>query len=68
MQELYHSWERGLNEHTNRLIRQYFPKKTRFDTISSRDVQMVENLLNLRQRKSLQFKTPLEAFYKAKFC
>ncbi len=68
MQEPYNSWERGLNEHTNGLIRQYFPKKTRFDIISSRDVQMVENLLNLRPRKSLQFKMPLEAFYKAQFC
>ncbi len=64
----YHSWERGLNEHTNGLIRQYFPKKTRFDTISKGDVQRVENLLNLRPRKSLEFKTPLEAFYKARSC
>jgi IS30 family transposase len=56
----YRSWERGLNEHTNGLVRQYFPKKTRFDTISQDDVLRVQNLLNSRPRKILNFKTPLE--------
>lgn len=63
----YRSWERGLNEHTNGLVRQYFPKKTRFDTISKDEVQKVENLLNLRPRKILKFQTPLEVFSKAQF-
>ncbi len=63
----YHSWERGLNEHTNGLVRQYFPKKTRFDTITKRDVQRVENLLNLKPRKSLNYRTPLETFYMQNF-
>lgn len=63
----YHSWERGLNEHTNGLIRQYFPKSTRFDKISERDVQKVEDMLNLRPRKILKFQTPLEAFKRARF-
>ncbi len=58
----YHSWERGLNEHTNGLVRQYFPKEKRFDTISSRDIERVEVLLNNRPRKVLSFETPLEAF------
>lgn len=58
----YHSWERGLNEHTNGLIRQYFPKKTRFDTITPADVQKIENLLNNRPRKILNYRTPLEVF------
>jgi len=58
----YHSWERGLNEHTNGLVRQYFPKGTSFDTISNKDVARVENLLNNRPRKILNFKTPIEAF------
>jgi len=58
----YHSWERGLNEHTNGLVRQYFPKEKRFDTISSRDLEKVEELLNNRPRKVLNFETPLEAF------
>jgi len=56
----YCSWERGLNEHTNGLVRQYFPKKTRFDMISQDDVLRVQNLLNSRPRKILNFKTPLE--------
>lgn len=63
----YCSWERGLNEHTNGLVRQYFPKKTSFDTISDEEVQIVENLLNSRPRKILNFLTPLEAFNRARF-
>ena len=63
----YCSWQRGLNEHTNGLIRQYFPKKTRFDILSDQDVQKVENLLNSRPRKILKFLTPLEAFNRARF-
>jgi len=58
----YHSWERGLNEHTNGLVRQYFPKKTFFDTITVEDVQRVENILNKRPRVILNFKTPHEVF------
>ena len=58
----YHSWERGLNEHTNGLVRQYFPKGTSFDTISNEDIARVENLLNNRPRKILNFKTPIEVF------
>jgi len=42
----YHSWERGLNEHTNGLVRQYFPKGTDFSTLSNADVQRVEDKLN----------------------
>jgi IS30 family transposase len=64
----YHSWERGLNEHTNGLVRQYVPKKTRFDILSSEQVQQVEDLLNTRPRKALKFRTPLEAFKRARFC
>ena len=58
----YHSWERGLNEHTNGLVRQYFPKSMNFDDISEEDVERVERLLNNRPCKSLEFETPLEAF------
>ena len=58
----YHSWERGLNEHSNGLVRQYFPKNKRFDEISSEDLQEVETLLNNRPRKILNFSTPLEVF------
>jgi IS30 family transposase len=60
----YHSWERGLNEHTNGLVRQYFPKSTNFKNISEEDVERVEMLLNNRPRKILNFETPLEAFHR----
>jgi transposase, IS30 family len=58
----YHSWERGLNEHTNGLVRQYFPKSASFNGLSDEDVERVETLLNNRPRKILEFETPLEAF------
>jgi len=56
----YHSWERGLNEHTNGLIRQYFPKGTNFDDISDEEIERVEEMINMRPRASLSFETPLE--------
>ena len=58
----YHSWERGLNEHTNGLIRQYFPKSMAFDEITNDQIEEVEMLLNKRPRKVLQFQTPVEVF------
>jgi len=58
----YHSWERGTNENTNGLVRQYFPKKTNFATITQADVRRVERLLNNRPRKCLDFKTPNQVF------
>ena len=56
----YHSWERGANENINGLIRQYFPKKTSFENISDDDVKRVEEILNNRPRKKLNFLTPNE--------
>lgn len=58
----YHSWERGTNENTNGLVRQYFPKKTDFATITQGDVRRVERTLNNRPRKCLDFKTPNQVF------
>ncbi len=58
----YQSWQRGLNEHTNGLVRQYFPKNKNFDEISDFELQMVEDLLNNRPRKVLNYETPLEVF------
>jgi IS30 family transposase len=58
----YRSWERGTNENTNGLIREYFPKKTDFTTIPDREIKRVEIELNNRPRKRLNYKTPLEAF------
>jgi IS30 family transposase len=60
----YASWERGLNENTNGLVRQYFPKKTDFSQLTHADVQRVEARLNNRPRKTLGFKTPNEVFFK----
>lgn len=57
----YHSWERGTNENTNGLIRDYFPKKTDFDTIRDEELAFVEGELNNRPRKRLGWKTPIEA-------
>jgi IS30 family transposase len=54
----YHSWERGLNENTNGLLRQYFPKNTDFNTVSAKAVRQSVDELNNRPRKTLEFKTP----------
>lgn len=58
----YHSWERGTNENTNGLIRDYFPKKTDFTIVSEEEIRYVENELNNRPRKRLNWRTPLEVF------
>ena len=58
----YSSWQRGTNENTNGLVRQYFPKKTDFTTLSDSDIRLVTNRLNNRPRKVLRFKTPDEVF------
>jgi transposase, IS30 family len=60
----YASWERGLNENTNGLVRQYFPKKYDFTKITDKDLQQVEDLLNNRPRKTLGYRTPNEVFFK----
>lgn len=58
----YHAWERGLNEHTNGLIRQYIPKGVCLTTITQAQIKGIENLLNNRPRKVLKYQTPIEAF------
>ena len=58
----YHAWERGLNENTNGLIRQYFPKNSDLTTVNQTMVQFVQNRLNKRPRKTLNFNTPNELF------
>lgn len=60
----YASWERGLNENTNGLIRQYFPKKYDFTQISEEELQRVEDLLNNRPRKTLGYRTPNQVSFK----
>ena len=56
----YHSWERGLNENTNGLVRQYYPKTSSFDKITKSALLSVEKKLNSRPRKCLNYKTPTE--------
>lgn len=56
-------WQRGTNENTNGLIRQYFPKGTDFRAVQLRELREVENRLNGRPRKVLGYYTPAEKFY-----
>jgi len=59
----YHSWERGTNENTNGLLRQFFPKGMDFSTIAQSDVDNALELLNNRPRKCLNYRTPTEVFW-----
>ena len=59
----YHSWERGLNENTNGLIRQYFTKGSSFKNITDGQVDTVMNRLNHRPRKTLNYRTPHAVFF-----
>ena len=65
----YHSWERGCNENANGLLRQFFPKKSLFTTITQEQIQSATRLINHRPRKRLNYMTPYEVFYeKTKRC
>lgn len=55
-------WERGTNENTNSLVRQFFPKGTDFSKITRKEIKAVQVLLNDRPRKTLNFYTPHEVF------
>ena len=61
--DAYASWQRGTNENTNGLIREYLPKGCDFRQVSDDEMQDIENKLNNRPRKRLGFKTPMQAFY-----
>ncbi|MCT4143454.1 IS30 family transposase [Elizabethkingia anophelis] len=58
----YSSWQRGLNEYTNKLYRQYIPKKTCIKTLEYKDIISYQTALNNRPRKKLGYKTPSEVF------
>ncbi|PAV10691.1 IS30 family transposase, partial [Arsenophonus sp. ENCA] len=58
----YHSWERGLNEHSNGLIRRFYPKGTDFNSVTDNEIAELEHILNTRGRKSLSYFSPNEVF------
>jgi IS30 family transposase len=60
----YAAWERGTNENTNGLLRQYFPKNHDFQFVSNPELEQAMSRLNFRPRKCLAFKTPFEVFFK----
>ena len=60
----YHSWERGANENTNGLYRQYIPKGTDFQTLDRDLLPIVRLMLNTRPRKRLQFRSPIQELYR----
>jgi IS30 family transposase len=59
------SWERGTNENTNGLIRQYFPKNRDFTTITQQEIDTAMERLNNRPRKRLGYQTPNQVFFKS---
>lgn len=61
----YASWERGTNENTNGLIRQYFPKNRDFTTITQQEIKLVMERLNNRPRKRLGYRSPNQVFFKS---
>jgi transposase, IS30 family len=61
----HHSWERGTNENTNGLIRQYLPKRTSMAGVTQRDCNGIARKLNNRPRKRYHYQTPEERFYAA---
>uniref|UniRef100_UPI00191AAFD8 IS30 family transposase n=1 Tax=Psychrobacter frigidicola TaxID=45611 RepID=UPI00191AAFD8 len=61
--DTYASWQRGTNENTNGLIREYLPKGCDFRQVSNNEVQDIEDRMNNRPRKRLGFKTPNQVFY-----
>jgi transposase, IS30 family len=58
----HHAWERGTNENTNGLIRQYLPKGVSMKTITQKDCDSIAERLNNRPRKTLQYRTPIKAW------
>jgi IS30 family transposase len=60
----FSSWERGTNENTNGLVRQYFPKGSDFSKITAADIKRAAARLNSRPRKGLNYRTPQQVFFK----
>ena len=60
----YSSWERGLSEYTNKLVRQYIPKKSTFDNYSDQKIKNIQHKINRRPRKNLNNENPKNIFFK----
>lgn len=60
----YASWQKGNIEHTNKLIRQYIPKGSDFDTLNEETIKQIQYKINRRPREKLNFMTPKECFFK----
>ena len=58
----HHAWERGTNENTNGLIRQYLPKRASMEHVTQRDCTRIATKLNRRPRKRLRYRTPEECY------
>ena len=60
----YSSWERGLSEYTNKLVRQYIPKKSIFEDYDNQQIKEIQYKINRRPRKNLNYENPKNIFYK----
>jgi IS30 family transposase len=60
----YSAWEKGLIENTNKLIRQYIPKKANFNNINEQQIKEIQHKINNRPRKNLTFYSPKEIFFR----
>ena len=60
----YASWQKGVVENTNKLIRQYIPKHTNFDEVTDKKIASIQKKINSRPRKKLKFETPKTEFFK----
>ena len=60
----YSSWERGLSEYTNKLIRQYIPKRSVFLNFTDKEILDIQHKINRRPREKLNFDSPKNIFYK----
>jgi len=63
----YHSWERGTNENTNGLIRQYLPKRKSMASLTQKKCRRIAHQLNTRPRERHDFRTPLALYKKKRF-
>ena len=60
----YASWQKGAIENTNKLIRQYIPKKANFDDFTDKKIANIQKKINRRPRQKLNFQTPKSEFYR----